>query len=282
MKKKGIPAAVLPMYIWSAVFVILPLIYIIAVSLMTPAGGTSATMPLAGDNYARLLDPIMLDVFVRSLKLAAETTVICFLLGYPFAYCMARLDGKAKSFVMLLIMIPFWTNSLLRTYGWIIILRGNGVINTFLLSTGLISRPLEMMYTYGATMLGMGYSMLPFMILPAYSSVEKLDRSVLEAARDLGAGKVRAFFTVTLPLTLPGILSGCVLVFVPSTGMFFISDLMGGGKVSLLGNLIDLQIHTARNLPFAAAVSVVMLLLAMIFIWVYRKCSGDSQLEGIV
>lgn len=282
MKKKGIPAAVLPMYIWSAVFVILPLIYIIAVSLMTPAGGTSATMPLTGDNYARLLDPIMLDVFVRSLKLAAETTVICFLLGYPFAYCMARLDGKAKSFVMLLIMIPFWTNSLLRTYGWIIILRGNGVINTFLLSTGLISRPLEMMYTYGATMLGMGYSMLPFMILPAYSSVEKLDRSVLEAARDLGAGKVRAFFTVTLPLTLPGILSGCVLVFVPSTGMFFISDLMGGGKVSLLGNLIDLQIHTARNLPFAAAVSVVMLLLAMIFIWVYRKCSGDSQLEGIV
>lgn len=282
MKKKGIPAAVLPMYIWSAVFVILPLIYIIAVSLMTPAGGTSATMPLTGDNYARLLDPIMLDVFVRSLKLAAETTVICFLLGYPFAYCMARLDGKAKSFVMLLIMIPFWTNSLLRTYGWIIILRGNGVINTFLLSTGLISRPLEMMYTYGATMLGMGYSMLPFMILPAYSSVEKLDRSVLEAARDLGAGKVRAFFTVTLPLTMPGILSGCVLVFVPSTGMFFISDLMGGGKVSLLGNLIDLQIHTARNLPFAAAVSVVMLLLAMIFIWVYRKCSGDSQLEGIV
>lgn len=282
MKKKGIPLSVLPMYIWSAVFVILPLIYIVAVSLMTPDRADGAVLPLTLENYERLIDATILDVFLRSLRLAAETTALCLLLGFPFAYCMARLEGKAKNIVMMLIMIPFWTNSLLRTYGWIILLRGNGVVNTLLTASGITSEPLSMMYTYGATLLGMAYSMIPFMILPAYSSVEKLDRSVREAARDLGAGKIRTFFTVTLPLTLPGILSGCVLVFVPSTGMFFISDLMGGAKVSLLGNLIDAQIHTARNLPFAAAVSVVMLILATLFIFVYRKCSGTSQLEGIV
>lgn len=282
MKKKGIPLSVLPMYIWSAVFVILPLIYIVAVSLMTPDRAAGAVLPLTGENYARLLDSTILDVFVRSLRLAAETTALCLLIGFPFAYCMARLEGKAKSVVMLLIMIPFWTNSLLRTYGWIILLRGNGVVNTLLTAGGLVKQPLSMLYTYGATLLGMAYSMIPFMILPTYSSVEKLDRSLREAARDLGAGSLRTFLTVTLPLTLPGILSGCVLVFVPSTGMFFISDLMGGAKVSLLGNLIDAQIHTAHNLPFAAAVSVVMLALASVFIAVYRKCSGTSQLEGIV
>lgn len=282
MKKKGIPLSVLPMYIWSAVFVILPLIYIIALSVLTPDRAAGAALPVTAENYTRLLDPVIADVFLRSLRLAAETTAICFIIGFPFSYCMARLSGKAKSIVMMLIMIPFWTNSLLRTYGWIIILRGNGVLNTLLQSAGIIDSPLSLMYTYGATLLGMAYSMVPFMILPCYSSAEKLDRSVGEAARDLGAGKIRAFFTVMLPLTLPGILSGCVLVFVPSAGMFFISDLMGGAKMSLLGNLIDSQVHTARNLPFAAALSVVMLLLATVFIFVYRKCSGTSQLEGIV
>lgn len=282
MKKRGIPAAVLPMYIWTAAFIIIPLIYIVAVSLLTPDRMNSVTLPFTLDNYMRLADPSMADVFFRSLRLAAETTVICLALGFPFAYCMARLDGKAKNIVMMLIMVPFWTNSLLRTYGWIIMLRGNGVVNGLLGAAGIIDQPLSLIYTYGATLLGMAYSMLPFMILPAYSSAEKLDRQVLEAARDLGAGKVRTFFTVTLPLTLPGILSGCVLVFVPSMGMFFISDLMGGAKVSLLGNLINTQIHTARNLPFAAALSVIMLFFAVLFIFAYRKFTGKSELEGVV
>ena len=225
-KRRGLPAAVLPMYIWTAAFVLLPLLYIVVVSFMTPDRAAGALPIFTLGNYARLADPIFLDVFLRSLRLALETTVITFLLGYPFAYCMSRLKDKAKNIVMLLVIIPFWTNSLLRTYGWIIMLRGNGVVNTLLTGWGLIDQPLSLLFNYGATLLGMAYSLIPFMILPAYSSVEKLDRAAVEAARDLGAGKIRAFFTVTLPLTLPGILSGCVLVFVPSTGMFFISDLI--------------------------------------------------------
>lgn len=281
MKKRGVPLSVLPMYLWSAAFIIIPMIYVIVVSLMTPDRANSVTLPFTLDNYARIANSTMAGVFVQSFRLALETTLLCFLFGYPFAYCMARLDGRAKSVVMMFIMIPFWTNSLLRTYGWIIMLRGNGVINELLTGLGIVSEPLSMLYTYGATLLGMAYSMIPFMILPAYSSLEKLDPSVSEAARDLGAGKVRTFFTVTLPLSMPGVLSGCVLVFVPSMGMFFISDLMGGAKVSLLGNVINTQIHTARNLPFAAALSVVMLLFAVLFIAVYRKFAGTSELEGI-
>ena len=280
-KRRGLPAAVLPMYIWTAAFVLLPLLYIVVVSFMTPDRAAGALPIFTLGNYARLADPIFLDVFLRSLRLALETTVITFLLGYPFAYCMSRRKDKAKNIVMLLVIIPFWTNSLLRTYGWIIMLRGNGVVNTLLTGWGLIDQPLSLLFNYGATLLGMAYSLIPFMILPAYSSVEKLDRAAVEAARDLGAGKIRSLFTVTLPLTLPGILSGCVLVFVPSTGMFFISDLMGGAKVSMLGNLINEQVHTARNLPFAAVLSLVMLAMALVFIFVYRKATGESELEGM-
>lgn len=279
MKKKGIPLSVVPMYIWTAAFILLPLAYILVVSLLTPDRMNGVTLPLTLENYARIADPSILEVFRRSFRLALETTGICFVIGYPFAYCMARLEGKLRNLIMLLVMIPFWTNSLLRTYGWIILLRGNGLVSSVLAS--LTGEAPDLLYTYGATLLGMAYSMVPFMILPAYSSVSKLERPVLEAARDLGAGRVRAFFSVTLPLSLPGVLSGCVLVFVPSMGMFFISDLMGGAKVSLLGNLINMQIHTARNLPFAAALSVVMLLFAVLFIAVYRKCTGKSELEGI-
>lgn len=278
-KRRGVPAAVLPMYIWTAAFVALPLIYIITISFMTPDVADRFLLIPTLDNYKRLADPIIADVFVRSLRLAAETTVITFIIGYPFAYCMSRLHGRVKSTVMTLTVIPFWVNSLLRTYGWIIMLRGDGVINELVKAAG--GEQLPLLFNYGATLLGMGYSFLPFMILPAYSSLEKLDRSAVEASRDLGAGKIRSFFTVTLPLTLPGVLSGCVLVFVPSTGMYFISDLLGGGKVSLIGNLIKTQISDARNFPFAAALSIVMLILALIFIVIYRKFSGTSELEGI-
>ena len=270
------------MYIWTAAFVLLPLLYIVVISFLTPDKAAGALPVFTLENYKRLADPIMLDVFLRSIRLALETTLLTLLIGYPFAYCMSRLRDRTKNLVMLLVIIPFWTNSLLRTYGWIIMLRGNGVINTLLTGWGIADQPLSLLFNYGATLLGMAYSLIPFMILPAYSSLEKLDRSAVEAARDLGAGKIRAFFTVTLPLTLPGILSGCVLVFVPSTGMFFISDLMGGAKVSMLGNLINEQVHTARNLPFAAVLSLVMLAMALLFIFIYRKATGESELEGMV
>ena len=168
---RRLPVAVLPMYIWTAAFVLLPLLYIVVISFMTPDKAAGALPIFTLENYSRLADPMIADVFVRSLRLALETTLLTFLIGYPFAYCMSRLRDRAKNMVMLLVIIPFWTNSLLRTYGWIIMLRGNGVINTLLLNWGITSEPLSLIFNYGATLLGMAYSLIPFMILPAYSSL---------------------------------------------------------------------------------------------------------------
>ena len=180
---------------------------------------------------------------------------------------------------MLLVVVPFWTNALVRIYGWMIILRAKGVLNHLLMSLGLIDTPLKILYTYGAVLLGMVYSLLPFMILPVYTSVEKMDWSLVEAARDLGANAAQAFLTVTLKLTLPGVLSGFVLVFVPSIGLFFISDLLGGGKIMLVGNLIKNQLMQARDWPFGAALSVVMMIMTFAIIFLYRKLTHSSDLE---
>ncbi|MEG0754624.1 MAG: ABC transporter permease, partial [Angelakisella sp.] len=192
-----------------------------------------------------------------------------------------RLLPKRRKLVMLLVVVPFWTNALVRIYGWMIILRTSGVLNKFLLATGLVDVPLKILYTYGAVLIGMVYSLLPFMILPVYSSVEKMDWSLVEAARDLGASRLTAFLTVTLKLTLPGLLSGFVLVFVPSIGLFFISDLLGGGKIMLVGNLIKTQLLQARDWPFGAALSVVMMAMTITIIALYKKIT-KSDLEGLV
>ena len=194
---------------------------------------------------------------------------------------MGKLIPKKRKLVMLLVVVPFWTNALVRIYGWMIILRTNGVLNKVLLTTGIIEDPLKILYTYTAVLIGMVYSLLPFMILPVYSSVEKMDWSLVEAARDLGASRWTAFWTVTFKMTLPGLLSGFVLVFVPCTGMFFIADLLGGGKIMLVGNLIKNQLLGARDWPFGAALSVVMMIATISIIGIYRKVT-KSDLEGIV
>ena len=182
-------------------------------------------------------------------------------LGYPFGYFMAKLGPKWKKRTMLLLMIPFWTSSLIRLYGWIIIFRAGGVLDSVLMALHITSEPLKVLYTYPAVVVGMVYALLPFMIFAVYSSAEKLDFSLVEAARDLGASPMKAFLTVSLKLTLPGLLSGVVLTFVPSMGLFFIADLLGGNKVVLVGNLIQTQLMNAHNWPFAAALSVVLLVL---------------------
>lgn len=179
-------------------------------------------------------------------------------------------------------MIPFWTSSLIRLYGWIIIFRAGGLFDSFLMALHVTSEPLKLLYTYPAVVVGMVYALLPFMIFAVYSSAEKLDFSLVEAARDLGASPMKAFLTVSLKLTLPGLLSGVVLTFVPSMGLFFIADLLGGNKVVLVGNLIQAQLMNAHNWPFAAALSVVLLVLTTVILWLYRKLSGVKDLEGIV
>lgn len=280
MKKSKL--TILPLYLSTIVLVVIPLVYIIILSFLKKDAIWGVTNEFTLNNFIKIFDPIYLKTFIDSLILAFSTTIITLLLGYPFGYFMSKLGTKKRSIVMLLVVIPFWTNALVRIYGWIILLRTNGVLNSILLNLGLIDEPIKILYTYGAVLIGMVYSLLPFMILSIYTSAEKIDWSLIEAARDLGATSFQAFFTITLKLTLPGILSGVVLVFIPSVGLFFISDLLGGGKIMLIGNLIKNQLLVSRDWPFGAALSVVMMVMTLIIIWIYTKVSHTKDLEGML
>ncbi len=270
----------LPLYLWTVFFVLAALGYVIALSLQ----GRGELIGVSGqwtlDNYARLREPQYFQVLVNSLRLAALTTLFCALIGYPFGYLMARLKPASRSIVTMLLVVPFWTNSLIRIYGWRILLIGNGPINTLLMNLGWIQQPLKLLNTEGAVFLGMVYALVPFMILPSSTAVEKLDDSVVEAARDLGASPLHAFFTVTVPLTLSGLMAGCVLVFIPSTGLFFLNDLLGGSKTMLAGNLIQ-SLMKSRDLPMASALSVLMLAVTGAVIALYRRAGGDADGLGL-
>lgn len=281
-QKRFFSPGTLTFLLWTTLFVALPLFYVVGVSFMERSGswGVNAVFTLA--SYEKLLDPVYLNVFAQSMWLAFLTTALTLLIGYPFAYFTSRLSPKKRSFVMMLVMVPFWTNSLVRIYGWIILLRSQGVINNLLLSLGLIQTPLKLLYNFGSVLVGMTYALIPFMILTVYNSISKLDPSLIEAARDLGASGTRAFWTVTVPMTRGGILAGCVLVFVPSVGLFFISDLLGGAKTMLLGNLIKNELLTAHNFPLSAALSIVMLVMTLLVIVIYQRCTGTRGLEGIL
>lgn len=268
----------LPMYLWTIVFVFVAILYVIGLSCLSRGELIGVTGEPTLQNYARLADPQYLRVLLGSLKLAALTTVICIAVGYPFGYLMARLNPVARSVVMLLIIVPFWTNALIRIYGWRILLLNNGPLNTLLLSLGVIREPIRLLYTDGAVLLGMVYALIPFMILPTFTTVDKLDFTVVEAARDLGAGPLRAFLTVTVPLTLSGLMAGCVLVFIPSMGLFFLSDLLGGNTTVLAGGLIQRLINS-RDLPMAAALSVLLLTVTGAVIAVYRKLGGSEGMS---
>lgn len=280
-RKRRLPGlAVLPMAAFTVFFVAIPLLYIAALSFLKRDVLWGVTNEFTLENYTRMLDPLYLGTFADSLELAFLTTAVTAAVGYPFGYFMARLPKKKKSLMILLVTVPFWTNALVRIYGWIILLRSGGPINGFLVGIGLIDAPIRFLYTYGAVLLGMVYSLLPFMILPVYSSAEKLDWSLVEAARDLGASKAKAFWTVAFPLTMPGVLSGVVLVFIPSVGLFFLSDLLGGGKIMLVGNLIKNQLLVARDWPFGAALSLVLMGMTALMIALYRKAAKARDLEG--
>ena len=273
--------SVIPLYAFTLVFVVGPLLYMIALSFATNKEGYGVDWQFTLENYKRISDPVYLDTFIQSLKLAFTSTLSIMLLGYPFGYFMAKLSGKWKSRVMLFLMLPFWINSLIRLYGWIVILQTKGALNGFLMRLGLIDEPLKLLYSYPAVILGMIYTLLPFMILSVYSSAEKLDWSLVEAARDLGANAVQAFFTMTLKMTLPGLLSGMILTFIPSMGLFFIADILGGNKIVLVGSLIQDQMTRGSNWPFAAALAVALTLLTTLIIYLYRKITHTSELEGL-
>lgn len=266
-----------PVILWLLIFVAAPLVYILVISFMKKGTYGGVVASLNFQNYLRIYDPLYLKIFFVSIVIALATTVLCLVLGYPFAYIIARARDRNKSILLSLIMLPFWTNSLIRTYGWIILLRTNGTFNTLLQSTHLVSRPLQMLYTNGAVMVGMVYTLFPFMVLPLYSSIEKLDRSLLEAANDLGAKPRRAFWRVTLPLTVPGVFAGCIQVFIPTLGYFFISDLLGGGNSVLVGNLIRNQFLAARDWPFGAALSILLIVFTIVLMRVYKHFGGSLE-----
>ena len=271
------PITLLPMALWTIVFVAVPLIYVLGLSFMKKAATWGVVAEFSLDSYRSLLNPVYLKVFAQSFWVALLTTVFALLIGYPFAYFTAKLPAKRRSLVLMLMLVPFWTNSLVRIYGWMILLRSQGVINSILMQFGVIDKPLKLLYTFGAVLVGMVYALLPFMVLAIYNAVCKVDWSLVEAARDLGAGRAKAFFTVTLPLTMPG-----VLVFIPSVGLFFISDLLGGAKTMLLGNLIKNELLSAKNWPMGAALSIAMMLITLLVIRLYQRLSRDQNLEGLL
>ncbi|MCC0566101.1 MULTISPECIES: ABC transporter permease [Brevibacillus] len=260
----------------SALF-LLPLILILGVSFFTRSSFGGIELPLTVENYVRFFDPLYFKILWISCVLAFFTTAICLVLGYPFAYIVARSPINYRNILMLLIIVPFWTNSLIRTYAWIVLLRTEGVINTILMQLGIISQPLPLLYNETAVLIGLVYTMLPFMVLPLYASIEKLDKSLLEASSDLGAKPVHTFWKVTLPLTAPGIMAGSLLVFIPSLGLFFIPDLMGGSKTVLIGNLIKNQFLTARDWPFGSASSIILMGLTLLFITAYILITKDKE-----
>lgn len=272
---------ILPLYVFTLLFVAGPLLYMVALSFATPAEVYGVDWHFSLENYKKILEPVYLNTFVQSFKLAITSTAVICLLGYPFGYFMAKLPEEKKKKAMLLLMLPFWVNSLIRLYGWIIILQNKGLLNFILLKLGIIEEPLKILYSYPAIVVGMVYVLLPFMILSVYSSAEKLDWSLIEAARDLGASSFQAFWTVSFKLTLPGLLSGIILTFIPSMGLFFIADILGGNKIVLVGSLIQEQMTRGNNWPFGAALAVVLMLLTSIMIAVYRKITNVKELEGI-
>lgn len=275
--KKGVLVTILPVSLWMLAFFIVPLLLILVVSFCTRGETGDIIFKFTLSNYERMFNKLYFVIFLKSLMVSVFTTIICLIFGYPFAFIIARANKKIKPLLLLLIILPFWTNSLVRTYAMIILLRTEGILNTFLLNIGLIKEPLKLMYNNAAVMIGMLYMMFPFMVLPLYATIEKLDLRVLEAADDLGASPVKKFINVTLPLTRSGILSGSILVLVPTLGLFFITDLMGGSKVVLMSNVIKNQFLTARDWPFGSAISVILMIVMVIVIFYYTKLGGDTK-----
>lgn len=281
-KKVGLWLTVMPLYLFTLVFVVGPLIYMFVLSFCTRGDHYETVMTFTLDNYKKIAEPVYRNTFMESIKLAFTTTTITILLGYPFGYFMAKLSSSKKKIMMALIMVPFWTSSLVRMYGWSILLQSNGILDKILMGIGITQKPLKLLYTYPAVVSGMVYALLPFMMLAVYSSAEKMDWSLVEAARDLGASAWKAFWTVTWKMTLPGMMTGVVLTFVPSMGLFFVADILGGNKVPLVGNVIQEQLTKGRNWPFAAALSVILMIMTSLFIAIYRKVTGAKELEGLM
>jgi spermidine/putrescine transport system permease protein len=273
--KQNLPA--FPILGYLLLLVGIPLLLVVILSFLSRDSLGNIIFEFTPDNYRKMVDPVYLRVFLNSFSLALFTGLITLLVGYPVAYFTAGLEQKRRSFVILLIMLPFWISSLLRTYGWTILLGKEGLINNILMFFKIIDQPLNMMYKFGTVLTGTAYMLVPFMIISIYNSVDKLDRSLLEASYDLGGGKWKTFFNITLPLTMPGIARGFTLVFIPALGLYYISDLLGGGNTMFLGNLINNMATRGRNRPLASAFAVGMILLVLLVLFIYGRVTKSGK-----
>ncbi len=269
-----------PAAFWFIVFFLIPLLFVAAFAFFQRGMYGEIIMSFTFENITRVFDSLYLEIMWKTFVIAIVTTVLCLIVGYPFAYTVTVVDRKWQSILLLLATIPFWINFLVRSYAWIVILRTQGLVNTLLLKSGIISEPLNLLYNTPAVILGMVYTLLPFMILPVYASIEQLDKRKLEAAYDLGASPLKAFWNVTLPMTMSGVVTGSILVFVSSIGMFVVSDIMGGSKVALIGNVIQNQFLGARDWPFGSALSLFIVLFSVLFIYLYYRAAKVYNYEG--
>lgn len=258
-----------------------PLIYVAVMSFCSIDEFYNVTFKFTLQNYVRLANADYLKIYAQSIAIALITTIICILVGYPFSYIIARTKSRKKKILYMLVIIPFWTNSLIRIYGWRNFLGSSGLLNGLLMKIGLVSQPVDFLYKQGTTILGMVYCLIPFMILPLYTAIEKLDDSLLEASSDLGARPVSTFFEVILPLTSSGIFSGSLMVFIPCLGYFFVSDILGGGNSDVIGNLIERQFQSGNNWPLGAALSIILIVVTLILVKIYQKLGGDMESLGV-
>ncbi|HDM8222922.1 TPA: spermidine/putrescine ABC transporter permease PotB [Vibrio campbellii] len=271
-KKLNLQNAIITLIVgWLTLFVLVPNLMIIGTSFLTRDEANLIELTFTFDNYLRLLDPLYAKVLMHSFYMAIIATLLCLVIGYPFAYIVAKMPEKWRPFMLFLVIVPFWTNSLIRTYGLKIVLGTQGILNKSLMAMEIIDKPMRLMYTETAVMIGLVYILLPFMILPLYSAIEKLDDTYIEAAKDLGANKFQTITRVILPLTMPGIIGGCLLVLLPALGMFYISDLLGGAKNLLIGNVIKSQVLNARDWPFGAATSIALTFAMAVMLYAYYR-----------
>lgn len=269
-----------PATFWLIVFFMLPLGVILVYSFLTRGTYGGLVWEFQLNNYVRFADPLYLNIFRDSFVIAAVTTLLCFLIGYPMAYWLSRQPAWLQGGLMLLIMIPFWTNFLVRTYAWKVILAREGILNSLLLNLGLINQPMSILFTRKAVYIGLVYAWVVDMVLPCYASLVGLDESLIEAAQDLYANRVQVFLRVILPLSMPGIVSGSILVFVPSLGAYIIPDLLGGGKSDMIGNLIDQQFRAAQDWPFGSAISFVLMVVMLIGTVLYFRMILNRSAEA--
>ena len=267
----------LPVLVYTFILIVLPLLYILFLSFCTSDSYGGVLYKFTLNNYIKIFDLTYLKILFKSVMIGIVTTIICIVISYPFALILRRKSVHVQNLVTKLIMIPFLTNSLIRTYGWIILLRKNGIINNGLIASGIISNPLDLMYNKFGIIVGMVYTLLPFMLLPICSSVFEINNDLIEAAKDLGAKPLQIFRKIIIPETISGVFNGSLMVFIPAIGYFFITDILGGGKIMIIGNLIKNQFLTARNWPFGSAISIFLIIVTFLLVKLYKRLGGKMD-----